>query len=104
MKEAIKDCFDEALKQIKCLNPSITLNLDGYDYRAFVKDRVLVPYDPVAAAKSEFAEDSPEGAKGADPEVGSSSKVVSLGDATPPSYGLAFFSSCILFGRLCPFI
>ena len=44
LKEAVKVCFDEALKQIQCLNPSFALNLDGYDYRAYVDEGVLVPY------------------------------------------------------------
>ena len=80
-----------ALKQIKHLNPNISLNLAGYEYRAYVKDDVLVPPPPTPAEGSlSFEEDEleeqgdAEAEQGA-PETEQSDEVVPFGDAARPN-------------------
>ena len=75
-----------ALEQIKCLNPDLPLNLAGYDYRAFVQDGVFVSFNSSPDTEPESIEEEvPEGDKGTDLEVGSSSKVVSPSGTAPPN-------------------
>ena len=38
LKQSVKECFDEALAQLWVLNPEVKLNVDGYDYHAFVDE------------------------------------------------------------------
>ena len=91
LRETATDCFDMALKQIEHLNPNISLNLARYEYRAYVKDDVLVPPPPTPNDGSlSFEEDELE-EQGNDevgpgaPEAEQSNEVVPFGYAACPS-------------------
>lgn len=89
LKETASDCFEMTLKKIQCLNPDVPLNLAGYDYRAYIKDGVLVPFpsspdDESLSLEEEEEQVGDEAGQGV-PEVGASSEVVPSDDATPSS-------------------
>ena len=44
LKQSVKAAFDEVLRQLRLLNPQVELNIDGFDYRAYIDEGVLVPY------------------------------------------------------------
>lgn len=87
-----------ALSQIQVLNPTVSLNLDGYNYRAYVKDDVLFLAPPAPKDRSMSIEDKEPGdeehgggesltteARPIASEAAQSSKVVPSTKAAPSS-------------------
>ena len=83
LKQSVQAAFDEALGQLRVLNPQVKLNVDGYDYRAYIDEGVLVPYH-----SPEPEELQAESVDGASAEAGlegeATKKVEASGAATAP--------------------
>ena len=83
LKQSVKATFDEALGQRWVLNPQVKLNFEGYDYRAYIDEGVLVPYH--SPEPEEPRAEAEEGAGNeASPEGEAAKKVEGSGAGTAP--------------------
>ena len=84
MRESVKAAFEEALGQLRLLNPQVELNTDGFDHRAYIDDGVLVSYhSPEPKEQQAEAEDGAEEEANPEGEVTKEAEASTTGTAPP---------------------